>query len=191
MAKRDKNTTNENNDKITGNEVRKKKIDEKDLKMPNATGDNKVSGKGKEKTSSKSSKPKGTSKLPQREEPAFSEQNESSFSGSKTGEEFQGPTDSQSGKTGKKTRHTTAKEKEPSKLTQPAKGRFSEELESSGSALEGSGKKAFANKKGPKAKEKKPSKIMSSGNPGATEKATPGASGKAGKDGISPGKEKK
>jgi 1,4-alpha-glucan branching enzyme len=188
MAKREKKTTNENKDRTTGT-GRNKKIDEKDLKMPTATGDKKPSGtKGSKTTSSRSSKPEGTSKKAQREEPGFSEQNESSFSGKETGSEFEGPTDSKGGKTRKKTGDTTAKEKEPSKITQPAKGRFSDELESSGSALGEKGKQTSATKKGSVAKEKKPAKNSAADKARAKDNATTGASAKKG---ISSTEEKK
>ncbi len=124
MAKKDKNNiTNNNQDEPRGNEAEKNQISEKDLKMPNASGDGKDTTSG-DKKKSDSPKPKGTSKLPQREEPGFSGQNEGDFSpaGATGSTEDSGSKPQAKGR--KKKASTTAKVKEPAKITQAAKGRF-------------------------------------------------------------------
>lgn len=115
------NRTNKN--KI--NKKKNKSLDDNlsdDLKMPNATGDA-AGSNAADKNKKKSPKPEGAKKLPQREEPGFSGQNEGSFSPSGKTE---GTREEDSIKSGSKDKKPTskAKLKMPSKINQPAKGRF-------------------------------------------------------------------
>jgi 1,4-alpha-glucan branching enzyme len=148
MDNKDKDNNKNINKGITpGGGKKKKEITENELKMPIASGEGKgPKGTGKEKKPNTNPQPEGTTKLPQREEPGFSEQNEGSYSPSgKTGSTIEthdpaGPKMIK-GKTvskgaGDKEGKTTAKVKKPAKITQAAKGRFEDRDENTGNQSE-------------------------------------------------------
>lgn len=154
MAKRKNDKTKDNLNEQTGNKTENKNISEENFKMPSASGDRKSTAGGEKKKSEKL-QPKNTKKLPQREEPAFSGQNEGDFSPS--GVTGSNENSANSSETGKKKKSATAIVKSPAKITQAAKGRFeTEEDQNTGDS--GKGEKIGAlngDKKKPLPKPKK------------------------------------